>query len=287
MGFETGDKPIKTIIQQTPDFKQSLDNYHHRVNEMGVQIKTYADELASVQAKLAQAKIDLQAQYSKKVESLGIDIAILQSNITELQAQSDTLSKEIQTKQDLKNAISTDNITEHQRLNDSWAEFHLAVEAYLKDKDKVDWAQKSLFDANEQLNKMKSDFESLKASTLAGLDQKVAEANELMESAKIAQADAAGVLQKANTAIDNSTCQINELQDALAKATPILARADEIQALAEKNLKIQADNDAQALQNQKDADQIKVARVALNNLKHELDAREVTISAAEQKIGNM
>ena len=61
MGFETGDKPVKTIIQTTPDFKKSLDDYHHRVNEMGVQIKTYSDELASVQAQLAQAKADLQA----------------------------------------------------------------------------------------------------------------------------------------------------------------------------------------------------------------------------------
>ena len=38
MGFETGDKPVKTIIQTAPDFKKSLDDYHRRVNEMGVQV---------------------------------------------------------------------------------------------------------------------------------------------------------------------------------------------------------------------------------------------------------
>ena len=285
MGFETGDKPVKTIIQTTPDFKKSLDDYHHRVNEMGVQIKTYSDELASVQAQLAQAKADLQAQYDKTVDSLGGDIKALQLKIVDLQVQSDTLSKEIQTKQDIKNAITTDNISEHQRLDASWTEFHVATEEYLKNKDKLDWETQSLLNANVQLEKLKSDFESYKASTLADLDQKIANANELMETAKSAQAEAASVLQKANSAIDDSIRQKNELQDALAKAEPIIARANEIQTQAEKNIATQAVNDAQALQNQKDIDQIKVARIALHNKEVELSAREQNVSQAEQKIG--
>ena len=74
-------------------------------------------------------------------------------------------------------------------------------------------------------------------------------------------------------------------KDAPAAAEPILAQAATIQAQIDKNASDSAINSKNALQNQQDANEIAVARVALNNQKHDLDARQATLTAAEAKIG--
>ena len=283
MGFDEGRD--KTIVQQVPDFKKTLEDYHKRVEEMGADLKARSDELASVLAKLNQAKADLQAQYDKTVDSLGGDIKALQLKITDLQAQSDTLSKEIQDKQALKNAISLDNSKEQERLDSSWVEFHKAFDDYQTKVNEVNWAQESLFNANAQLEKAKDEFVKYKASTIADLDQKTALANTLMDDAKAKQADGISALQRVNDALTDLAQKKANLDEQIMKAQPLIDQAEDVRTQTEYNKTTQATNDAQALQNQKDAEQIKVARVALNNLKHELDAREATISAAEHNIG--
>lgn len=282
-GFEEGKD--KTIIQQAPDLKKLQDDYNRKVIIFENDLKKRTDALNDISARLISARADLQIQYSAKIMSKETQLADLTSQIAALKDTISSLSAEISDKKIQKNAISLDFAAERQRLDASWDEFHMAFTDYQAKQKEVNYAQDSLLRANAELETAKKSFVDYKAAALADIDQKVAAANDLIAEAKSRDADSMSVLKRVSDALTDLAQKKEAMETALTKAGPIIAQSDIIQEQASFNKKVQAENDAIALQNQTDVNQIKVLKIALHNKEMELNAREQAVSQAEQKIG--
>ena len=284
-GFDSGEQPGVAASLPTPDFKASLDAYYKQVETLGVKIKAANSELEGILTAISEAKSDLQAQYNRKVDSLGGEANALLLKVADLQSLSASLDQQIKEKQATKDSISLDNTAEQDRLRDEWR-------ALNKSSEELGVYEKELALKNDQLlarqNKLSSDinsFESYKATELKAMAEEAKVAVALKSEAEVAKNDAAIILQNANDAIAKASQDKASLDLQVADANAILAKADEVKKQADANVEALKINSAQAFQNDKDANEIRVARVALNNLKQELNAREQMVALAEKNIG--
>ena len=283
MGFDgrEGERPI----QNAPDFTAGLATYTAQVEAISIQIKAGQAELDDLRGRIGDAKTDLQAQYSKTVNDLGDQILISQDQLAALRGQVASLEAQIKERQATKDAISLDNTAERAKLDASWAELQKStanVNAAIAqvEKDKRDTAESML-----ALEAAKKEFDAFEKSRVDAISTRVTEIVALEAQAKKKMADAEFSMSLTQSAQDQVEKSLAELKAKTDAAQEVLDNAAAVRAQAEKNAADQAYNSAQALQNQKDIQEIQVARVALNNLRQELASREQMVSQAEAKIG--
>ena len=285
MGFEEGNRQIPATIQQAPDFAAALAVYQNKVVDLGVQIKMATVELDEVNSRLSEVKAALQAQYDSKVADLGDQIRILEAVIEDLKGKVASLETQVKERQAAKDSISLDNSAESQRLKEEWSALHRSS-AELANAEKANLAAaKENAEVHNTLIADKQEFETAKAKALEGIDSEEKRVNALSIEAEATLEQAIEKLQEANAALNKVAQDKAALDLQLADATQILLMGDEIRKLSAQNKADQEANSAAALRNQEDANQIKIARVALNNFKQQLDQRAKTLSEAEQKVG--
>lgn len=282
--FDDGNKDKKTIIQNAPNFEDGLAKYNAQVEEISVQIKASQAELVDVMAKLEQARVDLQTQYARRTDDLGDQISILSQQLANLTLKSSALDKQIEDKQAVLNSISLDNTVKQQQLDTSWADFHKVSADYVVAKKQLDDDMSALADLQNQLNADHAAFEAYKAAALADLTKQKADADVSLNAASKAKADALVTLNAANDALSLLETKQAALALATQNAQALIERAAEVQEQADQN-KIDANaNSKQALQNQADINEIKVARIAIHNREQNVAAREEAVKQAETQI---
>jgi chromosome segregation ATPase len=284
MAFDNGARNATGGHIQAPDFVSSLETYNKRVAELGGQIKAAEAELSEALVALEKAKNQLQEQYAKKVTDLGDEITVLTAQLAILQGQSDTLDKQIQDKRDASDHISLDNSAKQKEIDAEWDKLRASANDVLVGQQKIDDTAKIVAADIDKLEADKKVFEKYKNEQLSLISQKAQEAANLlatatskMNTAEVTLIEAKNTLAKIDEAKLDLAKKEAEAQGVIDQAEAVQKKSDE----ADEKLRIAS---ATAFQNQKDVNEIKVARLALNNLKQELDARQSMIDAAEQKL---
>lgn len=283
MGFsdERKDAP------QAPDFSAALKKYNEQVADLGVQIKAAQAELTSTQGLIRIAEAAVAETYRTKLMDLEDAIANKQKELDRLMALKVDLDAQIAARELIRDSISNDNTLEQKRLDASWADFHANVAAFKETQAKLDVDRQEYQDIKTAFNSSVKIFNDEQIEAEKTLAARVAAVEETEDRAKVAQSNAFATLQEAKDALDKLERTKADLANQTEEARPILATAEELKRLAEELAIQRKANSAQALRNQQDINEIKVARVALNNQKHDLDARQASLEQAEQKLGGI
>lgn len=284
MGFEDKERKVD-LSKEDPDFEGALAKYNSLVESIGLQIKAANEELEAVLTRLAEAKADLQAQYNKRIDDLGGQIQVLEAHIEDLKGKVASLEAQVAERQATKEAIQLDFESERKTLAEEWTELHKNSAAIMDAEQSLAEDRADLKVMLEALLKEQDSFGAYKAAEATRQDVQREEITKLQEAADIKASEAASLLTQANDKLKALAEETKTLDAKIAEAQAVIALADDINAQKIQNEKDKAYISTQALQNQKDVTEIKVARVALNNLKQQLDAREQLVSAAERKIG--
>ena len=283
--FDTGNKEGGTVVtQQVPDFKTALESYNKQVTDLSVQIKAGQQELAELIIEIGKAKVDLQMQYNQKVSSLDDQISVLSTQLIDMQARVDSLNQQIQDKQATKDSISLDFKTERERLDASWLELHKSIDDYKNANAQLEPDRQEIIKVKSGLEKQEHEFEVYKADILAKIAKDADAAIQNKADANKVQDDALAALTKLDGVIDQIARERAALDTELANSKPILALAEELARQKEQNVIDAKANSELAMQNQQDANEIKVARVAIHNSEVAVANREATVTQAEQKI---
>jgi chromosome segregation ATPase len=284
-GFDDGVKSGQTVIVQTADFKKSLEQYQKQVEDFSIKIKDAQAELQETLVKLDKSKVDLQAQYAKQVSDLGDKIALLNSEAVDLQAKNTALDSQIKDKQETRDAIILDFTDKQRQVDEAWEAIKKS-QSDMRDAEIVlGEDQAKVASGLAQLNADRKSFEAYKEEQTAILDQKEVAIETERKNAESDKSDAADLLRRSNEILNTTTQARVDLEARVVTAQGIIDQADDVQKKAEETAVLVKSTNKQALQNQQDATEIKVARIALNNLKQQLDAREQTLRQAEQAIG--
>ena len=286
-GFDDGKQVNVMVGQQLPNFKESMDNYYAQVKDIGTKIESAKNELADTLVKLNAARTALQAQYTARMADLDQQIVGLQAQIVDRQSVSSSLDKEITDKQAQRDAITLDFSNKQKELDAAWADYNKATAdlqngnaQLISDRTDVTAAQVSLRAAMDT-------FEEYKKKTTDEIAKSASDAQALIQTAVTQKADADAAISKAAVVSDLAIQAQTDLNTKLAVIQPLLDKAVAIQKQLDDATALNNATSVQAAQNQTDANQIAVARVALHNKEVELNSREQTIAAAEQKIGGV
>jgi chromosome segregation ATPase len=280
-GFENREPQGGVTIVPTPDFEANLKAYNDQVEQLSTQIKAKQDALAAIQSEIDAQNANLQASYTAKIQSFEDQITSLQAEIVQAQARFDALVQAIKDKQAQFDAISLDFTAKQKLLDDSWADFHLRANQLLIDQKRLKSDQDALLANRAQLIADQSDFENQKKFQQDYLDSLTKQASDAYTKAGQVLADALVKQTKADADVATVTATQADLASKLAAVQPILAQADAIAAQKVQNDADTKKNEALALQNQTDANEIKVARVALNNAQVDFNNRLQTLQQAE------
>jgi len=281
MGFDNGDNGDKAPYVMPADFDKNLESYTEAVAHIGEKIKAGEVELSSLQSKIAQARVDLEAAYSNKIDTLETQIKSLTEGISGLEDQHDKLVVDIDAKQVQLGGISLDFSAKQKQLDDSWADFHTQANTLLLGQKQLKIDQDALTTERAQLTADQADFKGFSEFNHKAVDELKAQAQATMDQAASVLADAHQKLTLANAAQDQADADKQTLANKLAAAQPIL---DQAAAIAAQKIQNDADakiNSAAALQNQTDANEIKIARVVLNNQNVDLNTRTQALQQAE------
>ena len=286
MAFDMGKKDPVTALPQAPDFTASMAAYTKMVEDLSVQIKAAQATLADLQNQITQAKLALQEQYKQRLSDVGNQLTVLQAQLVTLQAESDALDQQISDKQATLAGISLDNTAKQKALDDEWLAVQKSSADVATANQQLIAGQKALADAQDAFEAEKAAFEADKAIQLANIAAEKIKIADLQAKADTAQQEVAITLQQASSALADVQKASEDLDAKKAATAPILAQADAVTKQQAANAAQLALNSAQASRNDTDAQEIRVAKVALNNKEKELDARQQMIDLAEKKIAN-
>ena len=286
MAFDTGERKVPLeYTQAAPDFTVAIASYNKMVVDINVRITATKKELADVKDKFNVDTVLLQSQYNHTAGELGDKISALTARIAGLQTQSDSLDAQIKEKQATKDSISLDFIEERASLDEDQEAHDRDAIALYDAKQVLKDGEITLANDRAKLETDRTAFEADMAVKGAEIDARMTNAATLEKKATDSQADALSALQRANMALDKIAQDKAALNLQITQAQAVLVQADAVRKQAEANAIALANNSAQAFQNDKDITEIRVARVALNNIKQELSAREQMVALAEKKIG--
>ena len=169
--------------------------------------------------------------------------------------------------------------------DDAWAALQKSSGDLARARSQFESDQKSLQDFSDQVDIQVQKLNDDKAAFATEYSTKMAGLKVIGDAAVAAKNDAANTLQLAQEAQAKVDASQAALDASVAAAQPILAQADAVAKQKSDNAAAAALNSQQAAQNDKDANEIRTAKVALNNKEQELNARQAMIEAAEAKTG--
>lgn len=279
MAFDEGTGNRPPI--QAPDFEANLEVYNSKVANIGMQIKAQQAILDQINSDIVAAQFRLRAIAVEKSDVLDQQIKVKGQTIQDLQNQHEEWLAKIASRQAEHDSISLDFSNKQKQLDNAWVDFQVQLGNYQVQFQQLNEDQSVLTKRQTQLDIDKKAFELYQSTQTSLLAKQTAEADRLTAVAneKLTEAN-----NKMSAAIDlantTSVARIN-LTNELNAAQPILAQADIISAQKAQNDIDAKNNSSIALQNQEDANQIKVARIAVNNQQQELNSRAETLSQAE------
>ena len=280
MAFDTGEE-VKIIGVQAPDFSANLSKYNDRVVELGRQIKMAQAQLEGIQQQIDQDRVNQQTQRDISLAKLNQDIADIQNQINFLTSQRDSLLVDINTRQVQRDSIALDFSNKQKALDDSWTDFHTQVDIYLVQAAQLKKDQEALVLATGQLSDKQSVFEADYQAKTDSLNQQSLDLDRrtaVLAAQKRALDDQQTLIETSASALEQSKA---DLATQLLSAQSILDQADVVSKQKIQNDIDQKKNSADALRNQTDANQIKAARIAVNQQQQEINSRMATLTAAE------
>lgn len=283
MSFDTGDKVGQTVVTQAPDFSASISKYNERVALLGQQIKDEQAKLQEVQEQIAQAEVDAQQGADQRRTELNAQMATIQAQIESLTQSEKDWALKVQQRQEQHESIVLDFSNRERALTADMSQYQNGINALTDDQAKLAADQKSLINAQAQLATDRSTFETYTESVTA---QAIARKHD-MDAQQTSLDDQAHDIAVTAARVKAEQDQLSLDQEALKVkaelAVSIIAQSDAVAAQKRANDAQLAINSAAALKNDQDANQIRTAQVALNNLQQELNARQQMIALAEQK----
>jgi predicted nucleic acid-binding Zn-ribbon protein len=280
MAFDEGNNVV-TVGVQAPDFSAALEKYTEQVQEISVNIKTQQSVLDDIKAQIVLAQANLQAQYKAKISDLDNQITSMTAQLNDLQNQHQQWLDKIKSRQAQHDNISLNFSNQQDSIENAWVDFHQQVKSFLDQSAALTKAQSQLSLDQITLQNNQSDFEKQKAIQQADIDQKQQAATQALSEASAIKSDALSLQTQAQTLSDQANKALADLDSKVAAAQPVLAQADEVAKQKAQNDIDAKNNAAQAIQNQEDGNQIKVAKVALNNQQQEYNSRMQTLQQAE------
>jgi hypothetical protein len=278
MPFETQTPPS----EPSPDFEAGLKTYTEQVESISLELKAKQAELGGVQKSIEDAKTQRQLVYqTQRIEPLEEQIKMLQQRVSDLQEEHNQWAIKTSARKLEHDAIVLDFSQKQKALDDSWADFYKQAVKLLEDQKVLQANRNTLAAEEAQFLKDQAAWTAQSQQEKIALAQSKKEADVIHEEASELLAQA--TLQKKDVA-DGAAQLILDRQafeDGVAAAQDLLTQADAVAKQKAQNEIDLKNNSAAALQNQNDAIQIKVARIALNNQEQEYNSRMQTLQAAE------
>lgn len=265
--------------------QQDIETYQTQVKDLNYQKEDLKIEIESLTAAITLKTVELNDLNAAKQKEFEAQVIELRQQIDQQLAQSASLDSEIKDKQAKRDSVLLDFSNQEQVLVDK--------QTSISQQAGIIAAARAQLDADiATFSKMKEDARAAAQSVSDALDKR--------EAAISDRENAAGLQENKNTLDANENtllaAQLNarriqiasdqkDLDIKIQDANLILAQADAIAKQKAINDAATANITIQVEQNRSDADQIKVAQIALANKTADIQRREQAVSQAEQQIG--
>lgn len=281
MSFETG-IPDQYFAPAPPDFSGGIAEYTREVESISVTLRAKQEELLAVQKQINDAKALLQLQYqTTKIDPLETRVQNLQAQIDTLVAEHSQWVIKAEDRRKQFEGISLDFSSKQKALDDSWADFHVQAAQLMVDLKRLNSDEGALEINKANFAKDKVTWQDLKTSEQAVIEGMKKDTSTLLAQATQIKSDADNKMAVSVVAVQDVEVQKADFLAKINAAQPLLDLADAISKQKTQNeadAKVNADA---ALQNQNDANQIKVAKIVLNNQQQDYNSRMQTLLAAE------
>lgn len=289
MSYDTGEQQQAMVSPLQSDEAvraRALQAYQTKVDEIQKSINSASDELLKLATKIEARKDELQGLYATRVETLGTSLLQLTSDVSVLESKRDLIINDIErlekTKASVLNGLAKKEIdlnSDRRVLNNEIknikdASLALNQDRLLFEKERADWVKRS-----QELNTVLANREK---AVLAREQTVQSDADQLESiSAKLEGrlVENTGILKK----IEVEKTALIQKQAELA---PVIATAAIVSAQAAKNEAQTKELKDWYEQNLKDAQEVKVAKIAISNQQADLNIRQKAIQDAEKRIGS-
>lgn len=271
--------------QMAKNRQQALDDYNGQVIDINRQIKDANAILSQLNEAYAAREEDLNAMYIKKETDFNLKMSLVREQIDQMMNQSLILDTEIKEKQAQRDAISLDFAAQAEELN--------VKQQSISDQAKVLASAQLQLDSDRAVfAQIKEDSRAAAQSIADALDRRQKNLDEQQSSIDIASSEATRISRENIQKEQGLAQQVKDLQDLQVvvaqqqqDALGIIAQASDVQKQKVENEAVILNNTKQTEQNRRDADQIRVAKIALANKTQDVQQREQAVTQAEQKIG--
>lgn len=284
MAFDNRDNRTAIQIPPSPDFVANLAAYEDQVKEISVTIKSAQSELHDINDQIVVAKTQLEAGYVAKIDAYEVQIKSHSENVQMLMRRQTELESAIQIQQQKHDGIVVDFSEKQKVIDATWMDFHQHAGELLAQQKQLKYDQDNLATGRAQLIVDQSTFETYKTQQMIQIEEELSTAAKVTDDAhvRMAAANSQSVLaEEAGAAVTSAQAFLDAK---IIAAQTLLAQADAVASQQAKNDSDQGINSANAVQNQLDANQIRVAKVALNNQQQEYNSRMLALQQAEAAI---
>lgn len=280
MAFDDGDKILVKEDNQ-PDFASNLARYTEQVEAISVDIKAAQQSLADINVQIEAAKVQRQGAYDLQIKDLDQQIADKTLKLQGMQTQHVDWVAKLKARQAEHDNISLNFSEDQKRLDDSWTAFRLNNSSLSDQQNQLKKDQAALLDQQNQLVINRQKFEDAKAVQQSAIDDMISDASEKQHDASNQLAAAILKASLVESATKDLGSKEADLAVKLAAAQPFLDLADAIAKQKAQNEIDAKNNSATALQNQEDYNQVRTAKIALNNNEQDYNSRMATLRQAE------
>ncbi len=287
MAFDNGEVLVDQVApqQSAEQMEAALKDYFKKVQDLTTQEKNLRGIIADLNSEIDLRKQELQGQYSRKVNSLGSEIEENKNTISSQLKVIGDLSLQIEEKEKYRDAILTD--FSERELSIKRAQMGIDSQlAEVYEKTKANGEEKTrLAQLEDQVNETIAKFNTHAEETMAAIEARrgVLKEEEDKSNAVLVKIDASLTETNAKiTELNELSLKINKDKD---EAFVILAAAQQVQKdLAFIASEKQVIKDRQA-QLDNDAEQIRIANMALAGRKTDLDSQERLLKEARKQLG--